>query len=103
MIIFASLSCLVTAAFLFYLASPNQLLVERCSIKKPTSVRALLVAFVLLVTASFIALIQVLGKPTSAFVIFVVLMLVWTLVPFIITAVKPQKKTARAYHAKKAH
>lgn len=118
MIIFTSLSCLITAAFLFYLASPNQLMIERESIKeslsKKTTVRWLLVVFVLLVALSFFGFVQVLGKPASVFIIVVVLILVWTLIPFLITSLKPQQHTQRyprtksrtatkVSHAQKAH
>lgn len=70
---------MLIAAFSFYLASPNQLL-----IKKKWPAKPLLAVFIVFLLCAFLLLTQVLGTPAAVFTIFITLMLVWMFLPLFV-------------------
>lgn len=82
LLLVASGLCLL-AAFCFYLASPNQLLLKRSYSSKILSLGAIVIAL-----AAVISLIQFMGKPAAIFLFVSLMMLYLSLLPLLIAVFK---------------
>lgn len=82
LLLVASGLCLL-AAFCFYLASPNQLLLKRSYSAKMLNLGAMVMAFL-----AVISLMQFMGKPAAIFLFVSLMMLYLSLLPLLIAVFK---------------